>query len=188
MSKSTNTVVYFDWKMVIYIYVCRKCRTQFMLPMEKSVTFTGACANEIIPNELALLLTKQEKEVMLEFVIQCIHVLNFHLNWKLCGEQYNLSWNIKPCHAVLFGGGRQLVKLQVKACHLASMKYLEYEWTGNDHVFSEWVSDCYFMPNEQYTLYNGEYNLQSMKWWWWSVPEMRAFWLARKFFFGPVKY
>ena len=27
----------------------RKCRTQFILPMEKSVTFTGACANEIIP-------------------------------------------------------------------------------------------------------------------------------------------
>jgi hypothetical protein len=27
-----------------------KCRTQFMLPMEKSVTFTGACANEIIPS------------------------------------------------------------------------------------------------------------------------------------------
>ena len=50
MSKSTNTVVYFDWKMVIYIYVCGKCRTQFMLPMEKSVTFTGACANEIIPS------------------------------------------------------------------------------------------------------------------------------------------
>jgi DNA-directed RNA polymerase subunit RPC12/RpoP len=38
MSKSTNTVV----------YVCGKCRTQFMLPMDKSVTFTGACANEII--------------------------------------------------------------------------------------------------------------------------------------------
>ena len=50
MSKSTNTVVYFDWKTVIYIYACGKCRTQFMLPMEKSVTFTGACANEIIPN------------------------------------------------------------------------------------------------------------------------------------------
>jgi hypothetical protein len=49
MSKSTNTVVYFDWKTVIYVYVCRKCRTQFMLPMEKSVTFTGTCANEIIP-------------------------------------------------------------------------------------------------------------------------------------------
>ena len=40
----------FDWKTVIYIYVCGKCRTQFMLPMEKSVTFTGACANEIIPS------------------------------------------------------------------------------------------------------------------------------------------
>jgi hypothetical protein len=38
MSKSTNTVVYFDWKTVIYIYLCGKCRTQFMLPMEKSVT------------------------------------------------------------------------------------------------------------------------------------------------------
>ena len=50
MSKSTNTVVCFDWKTVIYIYVCGKCGTQFILPMEKSVTFTGACANEIMPN------------------------------------------------------------------------------------------------------------------------------------------
>jgi hypothetical protein len=50
ISKSTNTVVYFNWKTVIYSYVCRICRTQFMLPMEKSVTFTGACANEIIPS------------------------------------------------------------------------------------------------------------------------------------------
>ena len=48
MSKSTNTVVYFDWKTVMYIYVSGKCRTQFMLPMEKSVTFTGAWPNEII--------------------------------------------------------------------------------------------------------------------------------------------
>jgi hypothetical protein len=48
--KSTNTVAYSDWKTVIYIYVCGKCCTQFMLPMKKSVTFTGACANEIIPN------------------------------------------------------------------------------------------------------------------------------------------
>ena len=50
MSKSTNTVVYIDWKTIIYIYACGKCRTQFMLPMEKSFRFTGACANEIIPN------------------------------------------------------------------------------------------------------------------------------------------
>ena len=27
MSKSTNTVVCFDWKTVIYIYACGKCRT-----------------------------------------------------------------------------------------------------------------------------------------------------------------
>jgi len=26
ISKSTNTIVYFDWKTVIYIYVCRKCK------------------------------------------------------------------------------------------------------------------------------------------------------------------
>ena len=50
MSKSTNMVVYFDWKTVIYIYVCVKFLTQFRLPMEKSVTFTSTCANEIIPN------------------------------------------------------------------------------------------------------------------------------------------
>ena len=50
MSKSTNTVEYFDWKTVICIYVCGKCRTQFMLPMEKSVTFTSTCANQIIPS------------------------------------------------------------------------------------------------------------------------------------------
>jgi len=32
ISKNTNTVVYFDWKTVIYIYVCGQRRTQFMLP------------------------------------------------------------------------------------------------------------------------------------------------------------
>ena len=50
MSKSTYTIVYFDLKTVIYIYVFGKCHTQFMLPMEKSVKFTGACENEIIPS------------------------------------------------------------------------------------------------------------------------------------------
>jgi hypothetical protein len=65
MSKSTKTVVYFDWKTVIYIYVCGKCRTQFMLPMEKSVTFTGACANEIIPsiNRSFVCKAKEERHV-----------------------------------------------------------------------------------------------------------------------------
>jgi hypothetical protein len=65
MSKSTKTVVYFDWKTVIYIYVCGKCRTQFMLPMEKWVTFTGACANEIIPsiNRSFVCKAKEERHV-----------------------------------------------------------------------------------------------------------------------------
>ena len=56
MSKSINTVVYFDWKMSHTIYVTRIILrplsalfgSQFMLPMETSVTFIGACANEII--------------------------------------------------------------------------------------------------------------------------------------------
>ena len=61
ISKSTNMVVYFDWKTVIYIYVCGKCHTQFMLPMEKSVTFTGACANEIIPSINCLFVCKAKE-------------------------------------------------------------------------------------------------------------------------------
>ena len=64
MSKSTNTIVYFDWKTVIYIYVCEKVAHNLCCQIladdnsstctfttEKSVTFTGACANDIIPNE-----------------------------------------------------------------------------------------------------------------------------------------
>jgi hypothetical protein len=63
MSKSTNTVVYFDWKTVIYIYVCgKKSHTIYAAKFEqaiihqhvhlrrKSQSFTGACANEIIPS------------------------------------------------------------------------------------------------------------------------------------------
>ena len=30
VSKSTNRLVYFDWKTVIYIYACGKFPTQFM--------------------------------------------------------------------------------------------------------------------------------------------------------------
>ena len=73
MTKSTNTVVYFDWKTVIYIHVCGKCRTQFMLPMEKSViTFTGACANEIIPsiNRLFAYKAKEGRHVRIFFINQ----------------------------------------------------------------------------------------------------------------------
>jgi len=55
MSKSTNTVVYFYWKTVIYIYACCQIRADDnsstgTFTTAKSVTCTGACANEIIPN------------------------------------------------------------------------------------------------------------------------------------------
>ena len=69
MSKSTNTVVYFDWKTVIYIYVCGKCSTQFMLLMEKLVTFTGACANEIIPLINRSFVYKAKEGLVLELYI-----------------------------------------------------------------------------------------------------------------------
>jgi len=70
MSKNTNMIVYFDWKMVIYI--CGNCRTQFMLPMEKSVTFTGACANEIIPSINRSFVYKAKKG-------RHVRILNNHL-------------------------------------------------------------------------------------------------------------
>ena len=89
MSKSTNTVVYFDWKTVIYIYVCGKCGPQFMQSMEKSVTFTGACGNEIIPNgELARLLTKRKKEEVLEY---CTFKRGNNLNFTTINSQHELS-------------------------------------------------------------------------------------------------
>ena len=72
MSKSTNTVVYFDWKTVIYIYVCRKCRTQFMLLMEKSVTFTGACANKIIPSINRSFVYKAKEGGHVRIKIRCL--------------------------------------------------------------------------------------------------------------------
>ena len=69
MSKSTTTVVYLDWKTVSYIYVCGNCRTQFMLPMEKSVPFTGAYGNEIIPSVNRPFVYKAKEDVMLEYEI-----------------------------------------------------------------------------------------------------------------------
>ena len=100
MSNSTNTVVYFDWKTVIYIYVCGICGTQFMLPMEKSVTFTSACANEIIPKWLlAPLLTKGKKEGMLEYEnniksYYSVEHSNIHNTFRLPVQKGILSSNM----------------------------------------------------------------------------------------------
>jgi hypothetical protein len=69
MSKSTNTVAYFDWKTVIYIYACGKCRTQFMLPMEKSVAFT----NEIIPSISRSFVYKAREERDVRIVVLLSH-------------------------------------------------------------------------------------------------------------------
>jgi hypothetical protein len=84
MSKRTNTVVYFEWKTVIKIYACKECRTQFMLPIyraddnsstctfttEKSVKFTGACANEIIPSINRLFVYKAKEGRYIRIIIK----------------------------------------------------------------------------------------------------------------------
>ena len=94
MSKSTNTVVYFDWKTVIYTYACAKKShtiyvtriilrplsalfgSQFMLPMETSVTFTGGCANEIIRRNNSGFLYKGKELELLIIYTQYIHINN----------------------------------------------------------------------------------------------------------------
>jgi hypothetical protein len=113
MSKSTNMVVCFDWKTVIYIYVCGKCRTQFMLLMEKSVTFTGACVNEIIPsiNRLFVYKAKEGRHVRICNIVCDImsHFISTYsiwagkLHWRDKFLFYTVTdWNIAfcwyPCH------------------------------------------------------------------------------------------
>jgi hypothetical protein len=95
MSKSSNTVVYmyFDWKTVIYICVCGKCRTQFMLPMEKSVTFTGACTNEIIPsiNRSFVYIAKEGRYVII-WVCQLLHHDCHDITEKLLKMALNVNY------------------------------------------------------------------------------------------------
>jgi hypothetical protein len=93
MSRSINAVVYFNWKTVIYIYVCRKCRTQYMLKMEKSVTFTGACANEIIPsiNRSFVYKAKEERHVRI------IRNYNVQFIYTITTQTLVLSDNISMC-------------------------------------------------------------------------------------------
>ena len=62
--------------------------SQFMLPMETSVTFIGACANEIIRrnNPGVFFITKGKSEVMLELR---------NKSWKLeCVGSFNMDWRI----------------------------------------------------------------------------------------------
>ena len=51
MSKSTNTVVYFDWKTGVNLYLrLRKMSLTIYAANGKVSHIHGACANEIIPN------------------------------------------------------------------------------------------------------------------------------------------
>ena len=93
-----NTAVYFDWKTVIYIYACEKCRTQFMLPnsstctftTERSVIFTSACANEIIQSINRLFVYKAKvgchvrishHQLLVKNVVICINNNIFCFSW-----------------------------------------------------------------------------------------------------------
>jgi len=61
-----------------------------MLPMEKSVTFTGACANEIIP--IARLSTKRKKDVMLELEIENYFKCRNNLKKIYIPNEYQALW------------------------------------------------------------------------------------------------
>ena len=70
--------------------------SQFMLPMETSVTFIGACANEIIRrNNTVFFLTKGKSEVMLELEIK--HQIGYYLienktsKWMLPNWKYTMN-------------------------------------------------------------------------------------------------
>jgi hypothetical protein len=100
MSKITNTVVYFDWKTAIYIYACGKSHTPFMLPMEKSVTFTGACVNEIIPSIYHSFVYKAKEGRHVRICVMSAQTsikfksqLNLKCKLILCTFQVNLSVN-----------------------------------------------------------------------------------------------
>jgi hypothetical protein len=76
MSKSTNTVVCFDWKTVIYIYVCGICRTQFMLPKHvhlRPESQSHAPAHVLMSlyqiDKSLVFITKRKKDVILEYEI-----------------------------------------------------------------------------------------------------------------------
>ena len=66
-----ETVLYFDWKTVLYIYVCGQCRTQFMLP-NSSLTCTLTTGKSVTTT-----LTTGMSVVLLEHptIILCLHVL-----------------------------------------------------------------------------------------------------------------
>ena len=110
MSKSTHTVVYyFDWKTVIYAYYYGKCRTQLMLPMEKSTTFTGACANEIIPSINRSFVYKAKEGAMLEFVIyysrfkSSLELVLYVCFISTLNKTLNLNLNLKRLNGNLSG-------------------------------------------------------------------------------------
>ena len=74
MSKSTKTVVYFDWKMVIYIYVCEK-KAHNLCYQWKSQSHSPAHVRMRLYHRLiARLSTKPKKDTMLEYNI---HLLTF---------------------------------------------------------------------------------------------------------------
>ena len=137
MSKSTNTVVYFDWKTVIYIYVCGKCRTQFMLPMEKSVTFTGACANEIIPsiNRSFVYKAKEGRDVRIDFKQRILHYLRvicitWYVQWLVRCVNYAAQPDVLT----------EVVNLIAVHCKVYSIKYYMLKVCQQIWIFSQGIS------------------------------------------------
>jgi hypothetical protein len=54
---------------VLFTLLCLFANSGIQQPMEKSVTFTGACANEMIPSINRSIVYKAKEDVMLEYVL-----------------------------------------------------------------------------------------------------------------------
>ena len=88
MSKSTNTVVYFDWKTVIYIYVCGKCRTQFILPMKSQSHSPTHVRMRLYHRLIARLSTNRKKEVVWELNIRVKCCCFVRHDYRSFGEEH----------------------------------------------------------------------------------------------------
>jgi hypothetical protein len=77
--------------------------SQFMLPMETSVTFIGACTNEIIRrNNSGFFLIKGKSEVMLEsYTSHTIHIIYFSQITHMLQIPYVLCHNSNFLHKIV---------------------------------------------------------------------------------------
>jgi len=102
MSKSTNTIVYFDWKRVIYIYVCENVAHNLCCQIRaddnlSTCTFTTGNASQMHRRNTQSInrsfFTKRKKDVMLELYFDIIGRVNWNPRLLVLLRYFhNLYW------------------------------------------------------------------------------------------------